>query len=117
MKSPKEILGVKINEGLDSGESQSRRVLEIQLAYERMHAARFMLVHLLAFVGVVIWIEAIEPDLLPREMRLFTFILWGSFLFVTIWVAIEEYILWRQFSGHSTRKGGGVSSQETRHSI
>jgi hypothetical protein len=71
-----------------------------------------MLVHLLAFVGVVIWVEAIEPDLLPREVRLFTFILWGSFLFLTIWVAIEEYILWRRCSDHSTRKGG-VSSRET----
>jgi hypothetical protein len=71
-----------------------------------------MLVHLLAFVGVVIWVEAIEPELRRREMRLFTLILWGSILFLTIWVAIEECVLWRRFSRHSTRKGS-VTSQET----
>jgi hypothetical protein len=104
MKSPKKILEVKINKGLDHDGSHLRRGLESQSAYERMHAARYMLVHLLAFVGVVIWVEAIEPDLLPRELRLFTFILWGSFLFLTIWVAIEEYVLWRRFSAHSRGK-------------
>jgi hypothetical protein len=112
MKSPKDIFEAKINKALDRDGSQLRRVLEIQSAYERMHGARYMLVHLLAFVGVIIWVEAIEPDLLPREVRLFTFILWGSFLFLTIWVAVEEYVLWRRFSAYSTRKGG-VSSQET----
>jgi hypothetical protein len=111
MKLPKGIPEVEMKKEVDSYGSQSRRVLDIQLAYERMHDARYMLVHLLAFVGVVIWIEAIEPDLLPREVRLFTLILWGSFLFLTIWVAIEEFVLWRRFSAYSTRRGG-VSSQE-----
>jgi hypothetical protein len=104
MKSVEKLVEIGLNKDLDPDGSQLRHVLEIQSAYERMHGARYMLVHLLAFVGVVIWVEAIEPDLLPRELRLFTFILWGSFLFLTIWVAIEEYVLWRRFSAHSRGK-------------
>ena len=116
MNGSEEILEIRSNKHLDPDRAQLRRVLEAQLAYERMSDARSMLVHLLAFLGVVIWAEAISPELLPREARLFTFILWGSFLFLTIWVAIEEYLLWRQFSGHLTRKGG-VSSQKTEESF
>jgi hypothetical protein len=66
-----------------------------------------MLVHLLAAVGVVIWLEAMSPDFLSKEARLSTFILWGSFLFLTLWVAVEEYVLWRKIRGYLTRKGGG----------
>ena len=103
---------VRFNKQLDPDRSRLRRILEVQVAYERMSAARSMLVHLLAFVGVVIWLEAISPDLLPQEARVFTFILWGSFLFLTLWVAVEEYVLWRKLTGYLTPKGG-VSSKKT----
>ena len=79
--------------------------------YERMRTARSMLVHLLAVVGVVIWLEAMSPDFLSKEVRLSTFILWGSFLFLTLWVAVEEYVLWRKITGYLTRKGGGSSTK------
>jgi hypothetical protein len=106
MKSPEEIIEFRINKQLDPERSQLRRVLEAQFAYERMSAARSMLVHLLAFVGVVIWLEGIWPDLLPEEVRFFTFILCGSFLFLTIWVALEEYALRRKLTRYQARKEG-----------
>jgi hypothetical protein len=108
MKCSEEILEVRINKQLDPDRSQLRHLL---VDYQRMSTARYMLVHLLAFVGVVIWLEAISPDLLPKEARFFTFILWGSFLFLTLWVAVEEYVLWRKITGYMVRKGG-VSSGE-----
>lgn len=98
------MLEVACKRRLDPDRSQLRRVLEVQVAYERMRAARFMLVHLLAFVGVVIWIVAISPDLLPQPVRLYSFVIWGSFLFLTIWVALEEYILWRKLTLHKTQE-------------
>jgi hypothetical protein len=89
-----------------SGRNLLRRVLDAQVAYERMRAARFMLVHLLAFVGVVVWILAISPGLLPQRARHFTFILWGSFLFLTISVVVEKYVLWCKLTRYLARKGG-----------
>jgi hypothetical protein len=86
-------------------------MLETHIAYERMSAARSILVHLLAFMGVIIWVEAISPDLLPSEGRLFTIIIWGSFLFVAVWVAVEEYFLWRKLT-ELARKGEASSEIE-----
>jgi hypothetical protein len=75
MKCGKDILGIGIDKQLDPDRSQLRRVLETQFAYERMSAARSTLVHLLAFLGVAVWVAAISPDLLPNEARLFTLVL------------------------------------------
>jgi len=100
------MLEVACKRRLEPDRSQLRRVLDAQVVYERMRATRFMLVHLLAFVGVVVWILAISPDLLPQRARHFTFILWGSFLFLTISVVVEEYVLWRKLSRYLARKGG-----------
>jgi hypothetical protein len=108
MKS-EEILELRINKQLDPDRSQLRRVLEAQVAYERMKTGRSMLVHLLAFVGVAIWLEATSPGLLPDDLRIFAVVLWGSFLFLTVWVAVEEYVLWRKFSAYlMTQKGGAA---------
>jgi hypothetical protein len=108
MKCGKDILGIGIDKQLDPDRSQLRRVLETQFAYERMSAARSMLVHLLAFLGVVVWVTAISPDLFPKEARLFTVILWGSFLFLTIWVAVEEYLLSRKLTRLSDAERGSI---------
>ena len=106
MQWPDEIVEFKINKQLDPDSSQLSRLCEAQVAYKRMRATRFMLIHLLAFVGVVVWILAISPDLLPQRARHFTFIVWGSFLFLTISVVVEEYVLWRKLAGLLTPKGG-----------
>jgi hypothetical protein len=89
-----------------SDPSRLRRILELQLEYERMHSARHMLVHLLAFLGIIVWVEALAPEMLPRELRLFTFVLWGSFFFLTLWISVEEFFLWRRIANY--QKGGLV---------
>ena len=107
---------VRSKKQLDPDRSQLRSFLEAQFAYERMTTARSMLAHLLAIVGVIIWVEAIWPDLLPEEPRVFTFILWGSLLFLALWVALEEYVLWRRLARYLARKGG-VSLHKTEDSF
>jgi hypothetical protein len=106
MKCAEETLEVRINKQRDPDRSHLRRVLEAQFAYERMSTARSMLAHLLAIVGAVIWIQAIWPDLLPEEARFFTLLFWGSILFVTLWVAVEEYVWRRKLNRYLAQKGG-----------
>jgi len=106
MKCSEEILEVRSKKQLDPDRSQLRSFLEAQFAYERMSTARSMLAHLLAIVGVIIWVEAIWPDLLPEEPRVFTFILWGTLLFLALWVALEEFVLWRKLARYLAQKGG-----------
>jgi hypothetical protein len=91
MIRPKDILEIKVDRHSDPDGSELRRALALELKNERMHAARQMLVHILALIGAGLWIEALVPDLLPRELLLFTVVLWASFFFVTVWIAIEEY--------------------------
>jgi hypothetical protein len=86
-----------------------RSVLEGEFAYERMGTARSLFFHLLAIVGVLIWLEAIWPDLLPPEGRFFTLVLWGSILFVALWAAIEEYFSRRRLKRQLTAKKGVIS--------
>lgn len=83
-----------------------RRVLEAQLVYERMSTARSHFVHFLAVVGVVIWLEAIWPDLLPPEVRLFTLVLWGGILVVTLCAVVEEYVSFRRLRRYTAAKKG-----------
>ena len=105
MTPRKDILEIKFDRDSDPDGSGLRRVLELELKNERMHAARQMLVHILAVLGAVLWIEALVPELLPRELLLFTVVLWGSFFFLTVWIAIEEYHSRRKLSRLAVRKG------------
>jgi hypothetical protein len=83
-----------------------RSVLEVEFVYERMGAARSLFFHLLAIVGVLIWLEAIWPDLLPSDVRLFIIILWGTILFVALWAAVEEYFSRRRLKRYLASKKG-----------
>ncbi|GEM_PF-3340954 len=74
-----------------------RAVIEAQAAYERGRAARSCMVHLLAAAGVVIWIEAIWPDLLDAELRLLSLVLFGGALFAALRTVIEEKVRRRRF--------------------
>jgi hypothetical protein len=42
--------------------------------------------------GVVIWLEAIWPDLVPADIRVFTLAVFGGILFLSIRAAIEEVV-------------------------
>jgi hypothetical protein len=74
----------------DPDRTKLREVLEAQLTYERGRAARSWFVHLLAVVGVILWIESIWPDLLSPNIRFFSLVVFGGVLFITIRTAIEE---------------------------
>jgi hypothetical protein len=86
------MLGFTFDKTRDPDGEMLRSVLAAQLAYERMRAARSWFTHLLAVVGVIIWLEAIWPDLIPADVRFFTLAVFGGVLFLSIRAAIEEVV-------------------------
>ena len=85
-------MGFTIDKTRDPDGETLRSVLAAQFAYERMRAARSWFTHLLAIVGVIIWVEAIWPDLMPADIRFFTLAVFGGILFLSIRAAIEEVV-------------------------
>ncbi len=98
-----------INRDLDPDGTSLRRLLEAQFRYERMSAARFLCVHLLAIVGAMVWLGAIWPSLLPAEVLLFALTLWGAFLFLTVWVSVEEWVWHRRMERYLSQHQAGQS--------
>jgi hypothetical protein len=91
-----EILQFTIDKAADPDRSKLRAVLEAQFTWERMSAARSWFAHLLAVLGVVFWLEAIWPDLLPVGIRFFALALFGGVLFLTLRTAIAEIVSQRK---------------------
>lgn len=85
-------LGFTIDKTRDPDGETLRAVLAAQLTYERMRAARSWLIHMLALVGVIIWLEAIWPDMVSADVRFFTLAAFGGILFLTMRAAIEEVV-------------------------
>ena len=79
--SPPMRLGFTYDKTRDPDGETLRSVLAAQFAYERMRAARSWFAHLLAVVGVIIWLESIWPDLIPPAHSVFYAcrIRWHSF--------------------------------------
>lgn len=100
------ILQFRIDRNSDPDRSELRSVLETQFTYERMKAARSWFTHLLAVTGVVIWLEAIWPDLLPADIRFFTLAVFGGILFLSIRAAIEEVVSRRRLKRYIAGKKG-----------
>ncbi|HYT53724.1 MAG TPA: hypothetical protein VEQ38_03345 [Verrucomicrobiae bacterium] len=88
------VLEFTIDRNRDPDGSKLHRLLQAQLTCERMGAARSLFAHLLAISGVVIWLEAIWPDLLPPDIRLFVLVVFGGILFLALRVIIEE-VIWQ----------------------
>lgn len=80
--SPPMRLGFTIDKTRDPDGETLRSVLAAQFAYERMKAARSWFSHLLAVTGVVIWLQAIWPDLVHADIRFFTLTVFGGILFL-----------------------------------
>jgi len=93
----------------DPDGSNLRTLLEVQFTYERMRTGRSFCVHLLAILGVPVWLEAIWPSLLPAEMRLFSLVLWAGILFIAMWLAVEEYLSHRTLI-HRRSENQGVAA-------
>jgi hypothetical protein len=90
--SPLIRLGFTIDKTRDPDGETLRGVLAAQFAYERMRAARSWFIHLLAVVGAIIWLEAIWPDLIPEDIRFFTWPYSVAFSFLVFGAAIEELV-------------------------
>lgn len=104
--SPPMRLGFTIDKTRDPDGETLRSVLAAQFAYERMKAARSWFSHLLAVTGVVIWLEAIWPDLIPADIRFFTLAVFGGILFLVIRAAIEEVVSRRRLKRYIASKKG-----------
>jgi hypothetical protein len=99
-------LGFTFDKTRDPDGETLRGVLAAQFAYQRMRAARSWFTHLLAVVGVIVWLEAIWPDLLPADIRFFTLVVFGGILFLVIRAAIEEVVSRRRLKRYIASKKG-----------
>jgi hypothetical protein len=100
------ILQFTIDKDNDPDRSKLRAILQAQLAYERMRAARSWFIHLLALVGVIIWLEELWPDLVPADVRFFTLAVFGGILFLSIRTTIEEVVSRRRLTRYIASKKG-----------
>jgi hypothetical protein len=98
------ILQFTIDKDNDPDRSKLRAILQAQFACERMRAARSWFIHLLAVVGVIIWLEELWPDLVPVDVRIFTLAVFGGILFLSIRAAIEEVVSRRTLTRYVASK-------------
>jgi len=63
-----------------------------------MRAARSWFAHLLALVGIIVWLEAIWPELLSPDLRFFTLTVFGGVLFLVVRTALAEFTSRRKVS-------------------
>jgi hypothetical protein len=91
------ILEFKIDRNSDPDRAKLRTALEAQFAYERMRTARSWFAHLLAALGVIIWLQAIWPDTFS-DIRFFLLAVYGGVLFLTVRAAIAEFFSHRKLN-------------------
>src|SRR5262245_45448425 len=82
-----------IDKTRDPDGTKFRSVLEVQLACERIRAARGLFAHLMTVTGVVIWLAAIWPNFLSAEIRFFSLAVFGANFLLFLRVLIEEVAL------------------------
>ena len=80
-----------INRDLDPDRSSLRPLLEAHCKYERMSAAKSRYLHLLAIVGVWVWLGAMWPSLLPAQVEEFVLVVWGALLLIAAWASVETW--------------------------
>jgi hypothetical protein len=89
------MLQFTMNRGPNADGTSLRKLLEAHRVYARIGAAKRFSLHLLALVGVVVWIGAMWPSLLPAPVRLPALALWGGLLFLAVLASVEERT-WRR---------------------
>ena len=87
-----------INRELDPDGSSLRPLLEAHDKYERVSAAKSRYLHLLAIVGVLVWLEAIWPSLLPVQLEEFVLMIWGALLLLAVWASIATWTWHRKMT-------------------
>jgi hypothetical protein len=81
-----------------SNRSSLRPLLEAHFKYERMSAAKSRYLHLLAIVGVGVWVGAMWPSLLPVQMEEFILVLWAALLLIVVWASVETWACGRKMT-------------------
>ena len=92
---PEPMLQFTIDNDRDSHSVSLRTMLEAHVIYERMSAAKKFSLHLLAIVGVVVWVGAEWPSLLPARLLDSALALWVGLLFFAVLATLEEW-LWHR---------------------
>jgi hypothetical protein len=90
------MLQFTMNRDLRANEASVRRLLEAHVVFERMSAAKRFSLHLLVLVGVVIWIGAMWPALLPGNLLETALAVWGGLLFIAVLASVEEWVWHRR---------------------
>lgn len=102
------MLQFNINRDRDPNDKSLRILLEAHFRYERMSAAKSLCLHLLTVVGVIVWLAAAWPFLLPSELQLFVLVLWGGLFFIAVWTGFEEWLWHRKVAryrdGHQAKQ-------------
>ena len=95
-------LGFTIDESRDP-DGETLRSARAQFAYKRMGAARSWITRF-AIMAVIIWLEAIWPDLLPSDIRVFALAVFAGILFLSIQAAIEEVVSRRRLKRYTASR-------------
>jgi hypothetical protein len=86
----------------DADRAKFRALFEAHYTYERMSGTRSFCVHLLALVGVFVWLGVCWPSLLPAQAHVFAAECWGVLLFITILASAEEWRWYRRRARYLT---------------
>ena len=98
-----------INRDIDS-DGSLRPLLEAHFKYERTSDAKSFYLHLLAIVGVLVWLAAIWPSLIPGELEEFVLIVWGALFFVAVWASVEAWTCRRRMIWYLSRASGKATA-------
>jgi hypothetical protein len=90
------VMEIRFDRELDPDGAKLRRLLEAYEVYERLGAARSFFVHLLALIGVIVWLDAKWPDFLPSQVHVLAFGLWDVFFCTALSISIGEWIWYRR---------------------
>ena len=67
-----------VNHGQDPKGTRLREMLSAQFSYERMQVISALLVYALVVIGVLVWIAAVQPGLLPSWLSQLSEAAWGA---------------------------------------
>ena len=93
------VMEIRFDKELDPDGAKLRRLLEAHETYERLGAVRTFFVHLLALVGVIVWLDAKWPDVLPSQVHVLAFGLWDVFFCIALSTSVGEWIWYRRQRG------------------
>ncbi len=94
---------VTLNGARNLNDSPVCVLLEAHIKYERTNNARSVCLHLLAIIGILVWLEAMWPAFLPRQMEEIVLTVWGILLGLAVWASLEVWIWHRKITRYIRR--------------